>query len=101
MKKRFTRRSRFYQAFQGRSLEGRQSRGERISVRQLAIEHVEERQMLASDLVDGALTMEPIAAYNLVVDSNAETPATYAPQAAHLAVKVTNTGATPHLQQPP
>ena len=51
--------------------------------------------MLASDLVDGALTMEPIAAYNLVVDSNAETPATYAPQAAHLAVKVTNTGSTP------
>ena len=49
---------------------------------------------MASDVSDGGLLIEVIPAYNLIIDSNAETPATYAPTAAHLGVKVTNTGAT-------
>lgn len=44
---------------------------------------------------DGALRMEVITAYNFVVDSNVETPASYSPSAAHLGVKISNTGATP------
>ncbi|MEO0017069.1 MAG: hypothetical protein RLZZ522_352, partial [Verrucomicrobiota bacterium] len=44
---------------------------------------------------DNALKMEVMAAPNLVVDSNVETPSSYSPSAAHLAVKITNTGATP------
>ncbi|MEO7100962.1 MAG: SdrD B-like domain-containing protein [Luteolibacter sp.] len=43
---------------------------------------------------DGALKMEVITAYNFVVDSNVETPASYSPSAAHLGVKIRNTGAT-------
>lgn len=39
--------------------------------------------------------MEVMAAPNLVVDSNVETPASYSPSAAHLGVKVINTGAVP------
>jgi len=44
---------------------------------------------------DGALKMEPITAYNFVVDSNVETPSSYSPSAAHLGVKITNTGTVP------
>ena len=45
-------------------------------------------------LTDGSLKMEPITAYNFVVDSNVESPSSVSPQAAHLAVRFTNTGAT-------
>ncbi|MCK5528946.1 MAG: hypothetical protein KAI74_04630, partial [Kiritimatiellae bacterium] len=41
---------------------------------------------------DGALRTEILAAYNFVVDSNAETPASYAPSSAYLAVKIWNDG---------
>src|SRR6476620_1305580 len=41
---------------------------------------------------DGPLRMEPITAYNFVVDSNVETPSSYSPSAAHLGVRITNTG---------
>ncbi|MEN9975757.1 MAG: hypothetical protein RLZZ282_1763, partial [Verrucomicrobiota bacterium] len=43
----------------------------------------------------GALRMEVMAAPNLVVDSNVESPSSYSPRAAHFGVKITNTGATP------
>ncbi len=46
-------------------------------------------------LQNGALKIEVISAYNLVVDSNIETPAGRSPRAAHLGVRITNTGATP------
>lgn len=39
--------------------------------------------------------MEPITAYNFVVDSNVESPSSYSPSAAHLGVKITNTGTVP------
>ncbi len=45
--------------------------------------------------VDGPLRVEVITAYNLIVDSNIETPAGRSPRAAHLGVRVTNTGTTP------
>jgi hypothetical protein len=48
----------------------------------------------ASVTTAGSLTMEVVTAYNLVIDSNVETPASYSPRAAHFGVKVTNTGAT-------
>lgn len=48
-----------------------------------------------SGQVDGALRMEVITAYNFVVDSNVETPASYGPEAAHLGVRVCNTGTLP------
>ncbi|XCN73970.1 MAG: SdrD B-like domain-containing protein [Candidatus Electrothrix aestuarii] len=41
---------------------------------------------------DGQLRIEIISAYNLVVDSNVTTPATYAPEAATLGAKVCNDG---------
>ncbi len=44
---------------------------------------------------DGALRMEVITAHNFVVDSNVETPASYSPSAAHLGVKIVNTGSVP------
>lgn len=43
---------------------------------------------------DGALRMEVITAYNFVVDSNIESPAGKSPSAAHLGVKIFNTGPT-------
>ena len=48
----------------------------------------------AQTTVDGPLRMEVITAYNFVVDSNVETPASYSPSAAHLGVKIVNTGST-------
>ncbi len=45
--------------------------------------------------VDGSLSMRVITAYNFVVDSNVQTPADVSPRAAHLAVKICNTGTTP------
>ncbi len=44
--------------------------------------------------IDGALRMEMITAYNLVVDSNIETPAGKSPSAAHMGVKIYNDGPT-------
>lgn len=41
----------------------------------------------------GDLRIEIIAAYNLVVDSNVESPSTYAPEAATLGAKICNDGA--------
>src|SRR5262245_56375018 len=41
----------------------------------------------------GAVRIEPIAAYNLVVDSNVESPSTYAPRAAYLGATFHNDGA--------
>ncbi len=43
---------------------------------------------------DGGLQIEAISAYNLVVDSNAESPSSYGPRSAYLGVRVTNTGGT-------
>ena len=43
---------------------------------------------------DGDLRMEVIAAPNLVVDSNIESPAGYGPSAAHFGVKICNDGTT-------
>ena len=48
----------------------------------------------AQSLTDGPLSMEPITAYNLVVDSNVETPSSNSPSAAHLGVRIRNTGTT-------
>lgn len=42
---------------------------------------------------DGPLKMEVITAYNFVVDSNVESPSSFSPSAAHLGVKIINTGA--------
>lgn len=42
----------------------------------------------------GALTVEVINGYNLVVDSNVTSPATYAPKSAYIGARVCNTGAT-------
>ncbi|NQU29498.1 MAG: hypothetical protein HQ525_02405, partial [Anaerolineae bacterium] len=41
---------------------------------------------------DGDLSIEPITAYNFVVDSNVLTPATYGPKSATLGAKFCNTG---------
>ncbi|MFM1770300.1 MAG: hypothetical protein RJA22_2829, partial [Verrucomicrobiota bacterium] len=49
--------------------------------------------LLAATL-DGPLRMEVITAYNLVVDSNVESPSSVSPRAAHLGVRVYNDGAT-------
>ncbi len=43
----------------------------------------------------GPLKVDVVTAYNFVVDSNVESPSTNGPSAAHLAVKITNTGAVP------
>ena len=49
----------------------------------------------AQTATDGPLKLEVITAYNFVVDSNVESPSTKGPSAAHLAVRVTNTGTSP------
>ena len=49
---------------------------------------------------DGSLKIEPIVAYNFVVDSNVESPSSYSPSAAHLGVKVKNTGSVPFTTLP-
>lgn len=49
----------------------------------------------SAEINDGALKMEVISAYNLVVDSNIESPAGRCPTAAHLGLRVYNTGVTP------
>ncbi len=41
---------------------------------------------------DGDLRIEILAAYNLVVDSNVESPSSYAPRAAYMAAKIYNDG---------
>ena len=41
---------------------------------------------------DGALRVEVVSAYNLVVDSNAGTPSSYAPRAAYIGVTLHNDG---------
>ena len=41
---------------------------------------------------DGDLRVEIITAYNLVVDSNAESPSTYAPKSAYIGAKFCNEG---------
>jgi hypothetical protein len=46
---------------------------------------------LSSSWAAGNLTVEIISAYNLVVDSNITTPATYAPSAATVGAKICNT----------
>ncbi|MFK7776201.1 MAG: SdrD B-like domain-containing protein [Saprospiraceae bacterium] len=43
-------------------------------------------------LADGDLSMSIIAAPNLIVDSNVESPSTYGPEAVHLGVEICNTG---------
>src|SRR6476620_10192064 len=43
---------------------------------------------------DGSLTIEAIYGPNLIVDSNVESPSTYAPRSGTFAAKVCNTGAT-------
>lgn len=43
---------------------------------------------------DGALRVEVVSAYNLVVDSNAGTPSSYAPRAATIGVTLHNDGAS-------
>ncbi len=43
---------------------------------------------------DGPLRIELVTAYNYIVDSNVETPATYAPRAAYIEARIWNDGAT-------
>jgi len=52
-------------------------------------------QSVCAALSDGALKIEVISAYNLVVDSNIESPSGSCPTAAHLGLRVYNTGTTP------
>jgi hypothetical protein len=49
---------------------------------------------LRAATTDGSLRMEVITAYNLVVDSNVESPSTNGPSAAHLGVRIYNDGPT-------
>ena len=49
----------------------------------------------AQSVSDGPLKMEIITAYNLVVDSNAESPSTYAPKSAYIGAKFCNDGTEP------
>ena len=49
-------------------------------------------QNISAQLVDGDLSMSIIAAPNLIVDSNVESPSTYAPEAVHFGVEICNTG---------
>ena len=44
---------------------------------------------------DGDLRIEPVTAYNFVVDSNITSPSTYAPSAAMLSANFCNDGANP------
>ncbi len=44
---------------------------------------------------DGDLRVEIVTAYNLVVDSNAESPSTYAPKSAYIGAKFCNDGTAP------
>lgn len=44
---------------------------------------------------DGDLAISVIAAPNLVVDSNVESPSSYGPEAAHLGATICNTGTDP------
>ena len=44
---------------------------------------------------DGDLSMSVVAAHNLIVDSNVESPSTYAPEAVHFGVEICNNGADP------
>ncbi len=44
---------------------------------------------------DGDLRVEIVTAYNLVVDSNAESPSTYAPKSAYIGAKFCNDGTEP------
>lgn len=48
---------------------------------------------ISAQLVDGDLSMSIIAAPNLIVDSNVESPSTYAPEAVHFGVEICNNGA--------
>ncbi|MFN5584355.1 MAG: SdrD B-like domain-containing protein, partial [Planctomyces sp.] len=57
-------------------------------------ETLEDRRLLAAQLVDGGLQMEVVTAYNLVVDSNVESPSTYGPRSAFLGVTISNTGSS-------
>jgi len=43
---------------------------------------------------DGSLRIEVTTAYNFIVDSNVETPATYAPRAAYITARIWNDGST-------
>ena len=49
----------------------------------------------AAVLGAGALSVEVVTAYNLVVDSNVTSPATYAPKAGYIGAKICNTGDAP------
>ena len=48
----------------------------------------------ASETSDGSLRVEVITAYNFVVDSNVESPSTYAPRSAYIGAKIYNDGPT-------
>jgi uncharacterized repeat protein (TIGR01451 family) len=51
--------------------------------------------MAQAATADGALRVEVITAYNLVVDSNAGTPASYAPRSAYIGATFHNDGSVP------
>lgn len=44
---------------------------------------------------DGALRLELTTAYNFIVDSNVESPSTYAPRAAYISARIWNDGSVP------
>ncbi|MFM7164228.1 MAG: SdrD B-like domain-containing protein, partial [Planctomycetaceae bacterium] len=69
-------------------------RGYRARNSARAVQQLEDRRLLAAQLADGGLQMKVVTAYNLVVDSNVETPATYGPKSAYLGVTITNTGSS-------
>ena len=50
--------------------------------------------LAVTEAADGALRVEVLTAYNLVVDSNVESPSTYAPRSAYMSAKIYNDGAT-------
>jgi hypothetical protein len=77
-----------------RSRSARMRRGWRSRNVMATGETLEDRRLLAAQLVDGGLQMEVVTAYNLVVDSNVESPSTYGPRSAFLGVTISNTGSS-------
>ena len=66
-----------------------------LSVVSMVILFLSTGHVLRAATVDGNLRVEVITAYNLVVDSNAGTPSSYAPQSAYVGATFHNDGETP------
>jgi SdrD B-like domain/GEVED domain/Secretion system C-terminal sorting domain len=68
------------------------SRGHSTFVHRLVLVMLLYCNLAVGQTVHGDLSMSVIAAPNLIVDSNVESPSTYAPEAVHFAVKICNNG---------